>query len=96
MKIYIPLLLLAVIPAASFTSVIASNAQTSEASTIGVKAGDWIEYNVTITGKGAPPPTHDVVHFRIEIIEAEAETIAANFTANYRNGTVGSAVWKYN
>jgi hypothetical protein len=97
MKAYITILLLSVITAASFTAVLTSSAaQTSEVATIGIKVGDWIEYDITVTGKGSPPPTHDVVHFRIEIIEVEDETVAANFTANYRNGTVGSAVWHYN
>ena len=31
---------------------------------VGVKEGDWIEYNVNITGTGLPPPTHDVRWFR--------------------------------
>jgi len=33
---------------------------------VGVKEGDWIEYNVGVTGIGTPPPTHDVRWFRIE------------------------------
>jgi len=95
MKAYIILFFLFLITTASFLGI-TSTAQTSTGSTIGVKAGDWIEYNITVTGTGTPPPTHDVVHFRIEVIQAEDKTVAANFTANYRNGTIGSAVWNYN
>lgn len=96
MKAYTTILLLSIITIASITAISTLNAQTYDGPTIGVKVGDWIEYNITVTGKGTPPPTHDVVHFRIQIIEAEGKTVAANFTANYRNGTVGSAVWRYN
>jgi hypothetical protein len=63
---------------------------------VGVKEGDWIEYNVTITGKGSPPPTHDVRWFRITVLEVQGTAFSANFTVRYANGTIGSAIWKYN
>lgn len=63
---------------------------------VGVKEGDWIEYNVTITGKGSPPPTHDVRWFRITVLDVEGTAFSADFTVRYANGTIGSAVWKYN
>jgi hypothetical protein len=82
-------------------TIVAASTSTPQTSTqsppaVGVKGGDWIEYNITVTGKGSLPPTHDVVHFRILIFDVEGEAFSANFTCTYRNGTVGSAVWKYN
>jgi uncharacterized membrane protein YozB (DUF420 family) len=63
---------------------------------VGVKEGNWIEYKVSITGKGEPPPTHDVNWFRVEILQVQGTAFSANFTVRYSNGTMGSAVWHYN
>ncbi|MCW4001257.1 MAG: hypothetical protein NWE93_13570 [Candidatus Bathyarchaeota archaeon] len=90
------ILLVCIIASAAIILPQTSNAQTTASPAVGVKVGDWIEYNITVTGKGSMPPTHDVVHFRIGIFDVEGEAFSANFTCNYRNGTVGSAVWKYN
>ena len=68
----------------------------SDEPSVGVKEGDWIEYNVSITGKGAPPPTHDVTWFRITVLPVQGTAFSANFTVRYSNGTMGSAIWKYN
>ena len=64
--------------------------------TVGVKEGDWIEYDVDITGKGSPPPTHDVRWFRIDVLEVQGTAFSTNFTVRYANGTIGSAVWYFN
>ena len=61
-----------------------------------VKEGDWIEYDVDISGVGSPPPTHDVNWLRIEILPIQGTAFSANFTVRYTNGTVGSAIWKFN
>lgn len=63
---------------------------------VGVKEGDWIEYVVSVTGKGSPPPTHDVRWFRMQILQIEGAAFSVNLTARYSNGTVGSAIWKFN
>jgi hypothetical protein len=63
---------------------------------VGVKEGDWIEYDVSMTGKGAMPPTHDVRWFRIEVLPVRGTAFSVNLTAMYANGTVGSAIWKFN
>lgn len=63
---------------------------------VGVKEGDWIEYNVNITGTGLPPSTHDVRWFRIQVLEVQETAFSTNFTARYANGTIGSAIWTFN
>lgn len=63
---------------------------------VGVKEGDWIEYNISITGIGSPPPTHDVTWMRIRVLEVHDTAFSVNLTARYSNGTVGSAIWKFN
>ena len=37
---------------------------------VGVKVGDWMEYDVTSTG--APPPEHDVRWAKLEVISVNA------------------------
>ncbi|PVX25490.1 MAG: hypothetical protein CW691_04455, partial [Candidatus Bathyarchaeum sp.] len=63
---------------------------------LGVKEGDWIEYDVNISGIGSPPPTHDVNWFRIEVLPIQGTAFSANFTVRYSNGTTCSAIWKFN
>ncbi|MCL5876224.1 MAG: hypothetical protein M1540_00210 [Candidatus Bathyarchaeota archaeon] len=63
---------------------------------IGVKEGDWIEYNISVSGKGSPPPTHDVRWMRITVLEVDRAAFSINLTAQYANGTEGSAIWKFN
>jgi hypothetical protein len=63
---------------------------------VGVKEGDWIEYDIDISGKGSPPPTHNVRWLRITVVEVQGPAFSANFTVKYANGTMGSAIWEYN
>lgn len=63
---------------------------------VGVKEGDWIEYDVNMTGTGSMPPTHDVRWFRIEVLQVHGTAFSVNLTARYANGTVGSAIWRFN
>jgi hypothetical protein len=66
-------------------------------SSVGVKEGDWIEYEVSVAGTGAMPPTHDVRWFKIEVLSpVEGAAFSVNLTSRYANGTVGSAIWKFN
>ena len=62
----------------------------------GVKEGDWIEYEISMTGTGSMPPTHDVRWFRIEVLQVKGSAFSVNLIARYANGTVGSAIWKFN
>ena len=67
-----------------------------DAPTVGVKEGDWIEYNVSITGTGSMPPTHDVTWMRMEVLPVHGTAFSMNVTTRYSNGTIGSAIWFYN
>ena len=62
---------------------------------VGVKEGDWIEYEINVTGVGIPPPTHDVRWMRIVFYQFKI-LLFYNLTARYANGTIGSAIWNFN
>jgi hypothetical protein len=51
---------------------------------VGVKPGDWIEYNVTFTGDIIEQ--HDVTWARIEVIAVEGKTIDIKITSIYSDG----------
>jgi hypothetical protein len=78
-------------------SIVASPTLVHGAPSVGVKKGDWIEYDVSVAGTGSMPPTHDVRWFRMEVFLPVQDTaFSVNLTSQYANGTVGSAVWKFN
>ena len=77
-------------------SIVVSDALVSSEPLVGVKGGDWIEYDVSMTGTGSMPPTHDVRWFRIEVLPVEGAAFSVNLTSRYANGTMGSAIWKFN
>lgn len=62
--------------------------------TIGVKAGDWIEYNVTTTG--VPPSEKHIVWARMDILNVTGDTFYANTTGKSPNGTYSSFVRTFN
>lgn len=76
--------------------ILAIPALASAEPSVGVKEGDWIEYDISVSGVGTPPPTHDVRWMRIEVLPVQGSAFSANITSRYANGTVGSAVWKFN
>jgi uncharacterized membrane protein YozB (DUF420 family) len=88
-------LVLAVMLVAAF-SIIAQPAFASNQPVIGVKEGDWIEYDISITGTGTPPPTHDVRWMRFQVLAVYEKAFSVNLTVVYTNGTFGSAIWEYN
>jgi hypothetical protein len=51
---------------------------------VGVKPGDWIEYNVTITGE--VPEQHDVTWCKIEVTAVEGKKVYVNITSRYSDG----------
>ena len=57
---------------------------------IGVKAGDWIEFNSDTTGN--LPAGHDVSWFKMEIINTTSTQIFVNIVAESSNGTLTSAI----
>jgi hypothetical protein len=77
-------------------SILASPTLANDEPSVGVKEGDWIEYNINVSGTGTPPPTHDVRWMRITILPIQGTAFSANFTVRYANGTIGSAIWKFN
>ncbi len=93
MKAYTALILATLIVSISLT---ASPVFASNAPCVGVKEGDWIEYDIMIEGTGTAPPTHDVRWMRIEVLAVDEAAFSVNLTARYANGTVSSAIWKYN
>lgn len=55
--------------------------------TVGVKAGDWMEYKVTYIG-AADPPEEYPNWFRFQIIDVQGTSITANMTYEALNGTI--------
>ncbi len=53
---------------------------------VGVKLGDWVEYDVSYTG--SPPPEHDVVWARMDVMGVEEQRVNATFVSRLANGTV--------
>jgi hypothetical protein len=86
-------LVLTIILNLSVLAIESGFAQTSLPS-VGVRPGDWMEYNVVIGG--SPPPIHNVNWLRIAILQVQGDTFQANFTVRYLNGTLYSTIWKFN
>ena len=62
---------------------------------VGVKEGDWIEYDVNITGN--PPAVHrNVTWMRIDILQVQRTAFPVNLTVRYANGTLENSIWKFN
>ena len=53
---------------------------------VGVKQGDWIEYNVSFTGN--PPIEHDAVWARMEVVSVDGMKVNASFVSRLANETV--------
>ena len=78
-------------------SIVASPVLAVDEPSVGVKEGDWIEYEISVAGVGSMPPTHDVRWFRIDVLSpVEGAAFSVNLTSRYANGTVGSPIWKFN
>ena len=71
-------------------SIAAAEAQSS----VGVKAGNWVEYSVKTTG--AVPAAQDLTWAKIEIVDIEGEAFHANFTVKYVNGTLSTSLRFFN
>lgn len=57
---------------------------------VGVKQGDWMEYNVTFTGN--PPVEHDVVWARMEVVNVTGLRVNAMFVSQLSNGSILNVV----
>jgi len=51
---------------------------------IGVKQGDWIAYNVSVTGD---MPGHDAQWARMDVVSVQGSVINTNMTTQFTNGT---------
>lgn len=58
---------------------------TSAQITVGVKKGDWIQYQVSFTG--TPSPDHSVTSARMEILDVQGMIIQVNIISTLANGT---------
>ena len=61
-----------------------TNAVFAELS-VGVKKGDWIEYQVTSTG--SPTAGHDINWARMKILDVQRTNITVKITSRYPNGS---------
>ena len=61
-----------------------SNIALAELS-IGVKAGDWIEYSVSYTG--VPTEGHDISWARMEVLDVDGTSIYVAIISRYSNGS---------
>ncbi len=61
---------------------------------VGVKEGDWMEYDVNV--KDTPPPIHNVTWMRLEVLQVEGAAFPANLTVRFQNGTFYSSIWQFN
>jgi hypothetical protein len=53
---------------------------------VGVKTGDWIEYNVSVMG--SPAEKHDVTWARMEVYAVQGSQIDLNITVKFSDGTL--------
>lgn len=53
---------------------------------VGVKKGDWIEYQAVFTG--TPPAGHEVTWARTEVLAVQGTIIDLNVTTKFANGTL--------
>lgn len=61
---------------------------------VGVKQGDWMEYNVTYIGAAAPPEDYPT-WFRFHITKVQGTSITANMTYEAVNGTISTSSYTY-
>jgi hypothetical protein len=53
---------------------------------VGVKKGDWIEYQAVFTG--TPPAGHEVTQARTEVVNVQGKVISLNITTEFSDGTL--------
>jgi hypothetical protein len=53
--------------------------------TVGVKKGDWIEYDVSSTG--SLDASHNITHARMEVLDVQGMIVQVNILSTYSNGT---------
>ena len=53
---------------------------------VGVKKGDWIEYQAVFTG--TPPAGHEVTWASSEVVDVQGKVISLNITTEFSDGTL--------
>ena len=76
---------LASILASFFVLIVIVPVAISAEISVGVKQGDWIEYQVAFTG--TPAEDHDVIWARMEITAVQGKSINLNMIVNFSDGT---------
>jgi hypothetical protein len=89
-------LALASLMIACFSIFILSSSVHAEQQVVGVKVGDWMEYDIDVTGTGSLPPSHDVRWMRLDVLSVDGVAFSVNVTVRYANETWGSSIWEYN
>lgn len=69
----------------SIFTVLCSISVASAQLTVGVKPGDWIQYQVTFTG--TPDPSHAIVSANMTVLAVQGTSIQVNILSTYSNGT---------
>ncbi len=75
---------LAVVPLIMLLVLVGLSLTTADLS-VGVKSGDWIEYNVTYTG--TPTQGHDVTWARMTILGVQGTNISVSIDSLFSNGS---------
>jgi hypothetical protein len=91
MKTYVALVLISLL--VSVSTIISLPLANGEP-LIGVKKGDWIEYDINISG--TPPPIHNVTWMKMEVLQVQGAALDVNLTNRFANGTLSSSIWKFN
>ena len=63
---------------------------------VGVKVGDWVEYDVSVSGTGSMPPHRDVQWAHMEVVSVDGVAFSVNVTVRYVNESCGSSIWHFN
>ena len=92
MKVFTALILASLI---FFILVAISPTHGSNEPSVGVKKGDWIEYDVNIIGN--PPAVHrNVTWMRMDVLQVDGTSFPVNLTVRFANGTLDSSIWNFN
>lgn len=73
-------------PAFLFVFLLISAGTVRSDVSVGVKEGDWIEYQAVFTG--TPPEGHEVTWARSDVVDVQGKVISLNITKEFADGTL--------
>jgi hypothetical protein len=79
-SILLAIILTVLITTALFTAVAFADVS------VGAKKGDWIEYQVTITGN--PPQDHNITWARMDVTGIQGEAVSLDIQTRFSNGSL--------